>query len=250
MRQTTSYGNSCFSGFLSAPNPSQSEDCLTVNVWTPAPRRGARKAVMVYIYGGGFQFGTSNTPTLDGTNLAARDVVVVTLNYRLGPLGFLATPQLNQESGTSGMWGVQDQIAALRWVKRNIANFGGDPDRVTVFGESAGAHAIGILLASPQVRGLIDGAILESGAFWENVEYGSLATHQEALGLGSAFAAKFPGQDLRAVDPATITATAPFVFADFPLMLLSPSVDGEVLQAASAEAFKRGQVPNVPLLGG
>ena len=245
-----SYGNSCFSSYLAVPNPSQSEDCLTVNVWTPSLSPAPLKPVMVYIYGGGFEFGYTANPTLDGSYLATHDVVVVTLNYRLGVLGFLATPQLDQESGTSGNWGLMDQIAALNWVKRNIANFGGDPNRVTVFGESAGAHAIGILLASPKARGLFNGAIMESGAYWDSGALGSIATHAEALAQGSAVVAQFPNQDPRSIDPLTITAAAPFTFATPPIETVSPSVDGNVIPVAPGEVFARGQAMNVPMLGG
>ena len=250
VRKTVTYGNSCFSAYPAAPNPSQNEDCLSLNVWTPAPRADALKPVMVYIYGGGFQFGTSDNPELNGANLAARDVVVVTFNYRTGVLGFLATPTLDNESGTSGMWGIQDQIAALKWVKRNIVNFGGDPNRVTVFGESAGSHSIGILLASPQTRGLINRAIMESGAFWDSAQYGSLATHQEALALGDAFSAKFPERDLRSIDAATLNAAAPFEMSDQPITLISPSVDGNVLQVAPAKAIADGAASDIPILAG
>ncbi len=249
VKQTTAYGNSCYSSNLSVPNPSQSEDCLSLNIWTAAPRTTALKPVMVYIYGGGFQFGTSNNPELNGSHLATKDVVVVTFNYRTGVLGFLATPSLDAESGTSGMWGIQDQIAALTWVKQNILNFGGDPSRVTVFGESAGSHSIGILLASPLAAGLINGAIMESGAFWDSAQYGSIATHQEALALGNAFSANFSGQNLRSIDPGTLTAAAPFNNGQ-PITLISPSVDGRVLTAAPAAAFANGTSPRIPILAG
>ncbi len=248
VRLAGTYGHSCFSAWR--PNPSQSEDCLTVNVWTPKIGPSAKIPVMVYIYGGGFEFGTSADPTLDGSHLATHNVVVVTFNYRTGVLGFLATAALDQEFGTSGNWGLMDQLAALRWVKQNIANFGGDPNRVTVFGESAGAHAIGLLLASPKARGLIDGAILESGAFWEGGAYGSIATHREALALGAAFAQKFPGKDLRSIDAATLNAAAPFVFADDPTFLISPSIDGNVIPVSPMETFAEGHALSVPMLAG
>jgi len=168
---TMAYGNACVAAFRTqgapAPSPPQSEDCLTLNVWTPAlPVRASDtpKPVMLWIHGGGFEFGSSASATYDGSVLAAQGVVVVSINYRLGVFGFLATPQLDGESATSGMWGLLDQIAALQWVQQNIANFGGDPNRVTVFGESAGAHAVGMLLASPKTRGLINGARLLSGS--------------------------------------------------------------------------------------
>ena len=247
-RGAFNFGPSCISAL--APNPStQSEDCLTVNVWTPDLNPATPKAVMVWIYGGGFQFGSSADPRYDGSNLAAHDVVVVSLNYRVGVLGFLADSQLDAEQGMSGDYGLMDQVAALQWVKQNIAAFGGDPGRVTIFGESAGAHAVGMLLASPKTRGLIDGAILESGAFWDLGVTGSIATHAEADALGNAFAAKFAGQDLRAVDAFTVNAADPYpgTTAAFPI---SPNLDGNFLTVSPGEAFARGLVPNVPLMAG
>lgn len=141
-----------------------SEDCLRVNVWTPAKRPIEKLAVMVWIHGGGFTYGSGSHPSYDGEALARRGVVVVTLNYRLGLLGFMAHPALTAESPTrtSGNYGLLDQIAALRWVQQNIANFGGDPKKVTVFGQSAGAHSISELIASPLTDGLFSQAIMQS----------------------------------------------------------------------------------------
>lgn len=145
------------------PGPA-SEDCLTLNVWTPAKSSGDRLPVMVWIHGGGFNFGSVTGPRVDGTNLARRGVVVVTLNYRLGALGFLAHPALSRESehGVSGNYGLLDQIAALRWVRANIAAFGGNPDNVTLFGTSAGASSQAFLMVSPLARGLFHRAIAQS----------------------------------------------------------------------------------------
>jgi para-nitrobenzyl esterase len=128
-----------------------SEDCLFLNVWTPAPRANAKLAVMFWIYGGGFNEGSGQVAVYDGTELAKKGVIVVSVNYRVGPLGFLVHPELSQESGqhVSGNYGILDQIAALQWVHRNIAAFGGDPDRVTIFGESAGALSVAALMKSP-----------------------------------------------------------------------------------------------------
>ena len=141
-----------------------SEDCLYLNVWT-AGTGGARRPVLVWIHGGGFFAGFGGEERHDGTRLAQKGAVVVTLNYRLGPFGFLAHPALAAESPrhASGNYGLLDQIAALQWVRRNIAAFGGDPARVTIFGESAGATSVGALVASPLAKGLFHGAILESG---------------------------------------------------------------------------------------
>ena len=146
-----------------------SEDCLTLNVWTPASPGGAeRLAVMVWIHGGGFVVGSGSEPRYDGTRLAARGIVVVTLNHRLNALGFLAHPELTRESGhgASGNYGMLDLVAALHWVKRNIAAFGGDPDKVTIAGEFAGSEAVSALMASPLAKGLFARAIGESGAMF------------------------------------------------------------------------------------
>jgi para-nitrobenzyl esterase len=143
---------------------STSEDCLYLNVWTPAKSPRDRLAVMVWIYGGGFSIGATSMAAYDGENLAKKGVVVVSVAYRLGPFGFLAHPQLTAEQGGhSGDYGLLDQIAGLQWVKRNIASFGGDPHRVTIFGESAGGISVSMLAASSLAKGLFQGAISESG---------------------------------------------------------------------------------------
>jgi para-nitrobenzyl esterase len=142
-----------------------SEDCLYLNIWSPAQSPKERLAVMVWIYGGGFLSGFTSLPLYSGENLAGKGVVVVSIAYRVGPLGFLAHRELSAESGGhgSGNYGLLDQIAALGWVKRNIAAFGGDPNRVTIFGESAGGESVSMLAASPLAKGLFQGVICESG---------------------------------------------------------------------------------------
>jgi para-nitrobenzyl esterase len=141
-----------------------SEDCLYLNVWTPAKSPNDGLAVMVWIYGGGFTNGGTSIAGYNGANLAKKGVVVVSVAYRLGKLGFLSHPQLTAEQGGhSGNYGLLDQIAGLQWVKRNIAAFGGDPSRVTIFGESAGGISVSMLAASPLAKGLFQGAISESG---------------------------------------------------------------------------------------
>jgi para-nitrobenzyl esterase len=141
------------------------EDCLFLNVWTAARTPNARMPVMFWIYGGGFNEGSSSVAVYDGTELAKKGVIVVTVNYRVGPLGFLAHPELTKESEhrSSGNYGLLDQIAALQWVHRNIAAFGGDPLQVTVFGQSAGAISVANLMRSPLARGLFARAIAQSG---------------------------------------------------------------------------------------
>ena len=138
-----------------------SEDCLYLNVWTPAKSANEKLPVLVYIHGGGFQQGSGAVDMYDGEGLASKGLVVVTINYRLGVFGFLAHPELSRESvhKVSGNYGLLDQIAALQWVHRNITAFGGDPDTVTIDGQSAGAHSINYLVATPLTRGLIARAI-------------------------------------------------------------------------------------------
>lgn len=170
VRQATEFGPSCPQ--IDRPLVPQerlgktSEDCLTLNVWAPVSPPGRRVPVIVWIHGGAFTQGSGSLSVYDGEALARRGAVIVTLNYRLGPLGFFAHPLLTKESGhdASGNYGLLDQLAALRWVKANIRGFGGSPDRVTVAGESAGAVSVGCLLVSPQARALFHGAILESGS--------------------------------------------------------------------------------------
>src|SRR3954465_13939527 len=142
-----------------------SEDCLYLNVWTKSLDNRAPRRVMVWIHGGGFFAGFGGEERHNGARLAQKGAVVVTLNYRLGPFGFLAHPALATESEhhAAGNYGLLDQIAALQWVRRNIARFGGDPNRVTIFGESAGGMSVGSLIASPLAKGLFAHAILESG---------------------------------------------------------------------------------------
>ena len=140
------------------------EDCLYLNVWTGAKKTDEKRPVMVWIYGGGFGIGMTSTPAYDGTNLAKKGVVLVSVAYRVGPMGFLAHPELSAESNNgSGAYGIQDQIAGLKWVKENIAKFGGNPSNVTIFGESAGGYSVCMLAASPMAKGLFHRAISESG---------------------------------------------------------------------------------------
>ena len=148
-------------------SPKPSEDCLYLNVWTQANRPGDRRPVMVWIYGGAYTEGGGNTPHNDGENLAKKGVILVNFNYRLGIFGFYAHPELTKESGrnASGNQALADAIAALRWVKTNIASFGGDPNNVTIFGESAGAAIVGMLSGSPVAKGLFQRAIAESGGW-------------------------------------------------------------------------------------
>ena len=172
VKETKEYSPSCPEPLSPGSPVNMSEDCLYLNVWTPAQSADEKLPVMVFFYGGAFgqvaPFGTM--AVYNGTTLAEKGVIVVTTNYRLGALGFLAHPQLDNESphNSSGNYGLLDQQAALQWVQRNIGAFGGDPSRVTIFGQSAGGESVLIHLVSPQSKGLYQQAIVESGPFWAN----------------------------------------------------------------------------------
>ncbi|MDB5931316.1 MAG: hypothetical protein JWR60_3023 [Polaromonas sp.] len=255
-RDASQYGRKCWANGTPAPvvaDPTVSEDCLFLNVWSGARTPGEQRPVMVWLHGGGFQFGTSGDPRWEGTNLAKKGVVVVSLNYRLGVFGHLARPDLAVESGgkSSGMYGLQDQLAALQWVKHNIASFGGDPANITLFGESAGAHAVGMLSASTLAAGTFHKAIGQSGAFWES-EFGPLpsraASEQKGMALGTALGAASLAA-LRAVPAlqlASVTNAAAPPFAP----PFGPSLDGYVLTEEPATRFFAGRQNDVPLLVG
>jgi para-nitrobenzyl esterase len=224
--------------------PARSEDCLYLNVWTSAKSAGDRRPVMVWIYGGGFTGGSGGMAWYDGENLATKGPVIVTLNYRLGSLGFFAHPDLARESGhnASGNYGMMDAIAALQWVKRNIAAFGGDPGNVTVAGESAGAIMVGALVGSPLAKGLFTRAIAESGG-WMGLTMARMRTAAEAQ-AGGAKAAEALGAhtiaELRAkpLDQLTGLSSAGLI------------VDGYVVPEDSSFTFMNGKQNAVDVLTG
>jgi len=192
VRKADSWGNVCVQG--AAPerqpvnsatdwpdSPPMSEDCLYLNVWTPARSGTDKLPVMVWIYGGAYNEGGGNAPFSEGDNLASKDVVMVTFNYRVGSLGFFSHPELTAESehGASGNQAISDTVAVLEWIQANIANFGGDPDRVTLFGESAGAAMIGGLLGTPGARGKFQRGIPESGG-WMGLATAQMVSRESA----------------------------------------------------------------------
>jgi para-nitrobenzyl esterase len=253
VRPAFQYGARCISAWKSDPTPTpSSEDCLTLNVWTAAEKVTEKRPVMVWIHGGGFQFGSSADPSTDGTHLASKGVVVVSFNYRVGVFGFLAHPQLDVE-GPSGDYGLQDQLAALRWVQENIVRFGGDPENVTLFGESAGAHAVGILMASPLSVGLFHKAIGQSGSFWDSAR-GSLGTHAEALDRGIALSKTLGThslQELRALPAEKVNAAGLWDFTTHPgATVFAPNLDGFVVPEPPAARFFAGKQMKIPLLAG
>lgn len=223
-----------------------SEDCLYLNVWTPnepADRGGQALPVMVWIHGGAFQQGAASNPVFVRGDLAKQGVVLVTFNYRLGPFGFMAHPALSAEAeGSSGNYGLLDMAAALRWVQRNIAAFGGDPARVTVFGQSAGAHGVIALMAAPEARGLFKHAIAQS--------FGLNPT--PSLATGEAQGVDFAGgtgadslASLRALSADDLMQR----YLAQPHRFM-PIVDGKFLQKPLAESFAAGEQQRVPFLTG
>ena len=235
--------------------PPLSEDCLYLNVWSVSTLNEQRP-VMVWIHGGALTAGAGSGTSYDGAALARRGVVVVTINYRLGPFGYLAHPLLTSESphAASGNYGVLDQIAALEWVQRNIAGFGGDPGRVTIFGESAGAWSVQTLLATPLAAGLFHGAIGESGGVLES--YGGTP----ALPTVEAEGERFGRTLLETDDPAVVTLAAMRASSAVDVMATAtapegriqtrPVVDGWVLPDTTKAIFQAGQQHAVPVLVG
>ncbi|WP_077348140.1 carboxylesterase/lipase family protein [Algoriphagus sp. A40] len=220
-----------------------SEDCLYLNVWTAAEKADEKRPVMVWIYGGGFNSGGNTVPLYDGEDLAKAGIVVVNLNYRVGMLGFLAHPELTAESPdqTSGNYGILDQIAALEWVKRNIAAFGGDPENVTIAGQSAGAFSVNALVVSPKAKGLFHKAIAQSGGMFNRgsglvsglqgaEERGKQLT--DTLGISLGELRKIPADSLLKIQGR-----------------FGPVVDGKILPSVR-QAFEEGKFSDVPLLTG
>ncbi len=255
VRKATEFGAACLQPrpqlsniYTRDPMP-MSEDCLTLNIWTPTDARNA--PVFFWIYGGALVGGASREPFYDGTRLANQDIVVVSLNYRLGVLGWLAHPELSAESpaGVSGNYGLLDQIEALRWVRRNIGSFGGDPSNVTIAGESAGALSVMYLMGAPAARGLFSKAIAESAYMISMPElkqrsFGSLSAEEGGTELAAALHAPNIAA-LRAMDAGTLVAAAPATgYAPW------PTIDGHVLLRQLVDVFDRGEQAPVPLLAG
>ena len=278
VRQAAEFGADCMQGrFGPPPAPgapparAASEDCLFLNVWRPASATpGAKLPVMVWIHGGGFVGGSGASPNTSGAQFAKQGVVLVSVNYRLGRFGFFAFPALSRErpDETKGNYAYMDQIAALQWVKRNIAAFGGDPNNVTIFGFSAGGVSVHSLLASPMARGLFHKAIAESGGSRDSVltarpmrEDGvdpNYPVSAETIGITFARSMGIEGTDeaalasLRALSaeqvlrgaPAPAGANAP------PPIETTPILDGKLVTETAETAYKARHQPRVPLLLG
>lgn len=250
-RDATLYGHDCNqAAFLPDAAPirtTPSEDCLYLNVWKPASARaGAKRPVMVWIHGGGFVNGGSSPAIYSGRNFARDGIVLVSLNYRLGRFGFFAHPGLASE-GFGGNFGFLDQIAALQWVKANIAAFGGDPERVTVFGESAGGISMHMLLQSPLARGLFHGVIIGSGGGRDHLL--PMSPIAIAASAGEAFAPGASAGELRAIPAERITGNLSLSTMN-QSGYSGPMVDGRTILGQSVDAIAAGLYAKVPVIVG
>jgi para-nitrobenzyl esterase len=240
---------------IGVPVMPASEDCLYLNIWTPAKSAGEKLPVMVWIYGGGFTAGGTQIPLYSGETLAKRGVIVVQVAYRVGPFGFLAHPELAKESGGhgSGTYGLMDQIAGLQWVRDNIAAFGGDPKRVTIFGESAGGISVSMLALSPKAKGLFQGAISESGGSFGGARPGNeggltIPTEKAAETQGVAFLAKVGAKSV--AEGRKVPADALVKAAGPALAGFWPAMDGNVLPGDAYTAYLAGRFNDTPILVG
>lgn len=249
-RAATTFAPACPQRGVSMPGeppPRTSEDCLYLNVWTPARRPSRPLPVVVWIHGGGWTNGATSLPLYGGEALAKRGLVVVSIAYRLGALGFLAHPDLSREdAGSSGDYGLMDQVAALRWIQSNIAAFGGDPGRVTIAGQSAGAMSVSLLLASPEAAGLFHHAIAQSGGLFEPLELAPSYGLAQAERDGQAYAEKVGARSLaqlRALPVETLTGPDG-------ARLGHPVIGTRILPQAPYDAYRTGRWNHTPVLLG
>ncbi len=245
----------------------QDEDCLYLNIWTAASSSDEKRPVMLWLHGGGFSYGSGSLPLFDGEGLARRGVVLVTINYRLGPLGYLAHPELSRESahGVSGNYGLLDQIESLRWVQANIHQFGGDPGCVTIFGQSVGSSSVSCLLASPLAKGLFHRAICQSGGSVGpvgNPGGGSMQMLDDAHKRGVEFVQSLGARSIAEMreKPASAIQLPPPEALDDPWMVTKANqrlrnsgwiiIDGHAIPTNVFEIFKNGRQNDVPLMTG
>ena len=250
VRKADQFGAICTQPAFRGANPSAtprniSEDCLFLNVWTAATSARERRPVMVWIHPGGYTTGSGSTPGFDGEGLAKKGVVLVTINYRLGVFGFFSHPELTKESAhhASGNYALMDQVAALGWVQKNIAGFGGDPQRVTVFGNSAGSSSIANLMGSPRAKGLFQRAVGESGA-WMGLSLAPMRTLVEAEQAGVKIAEPLHAQtleELRAIPADELLKAG---------RAGGPVMDGWFLPEDVATIFAEHKQNDVPLIAG
>jgi para-nitrobenzyl esterase len=262
VKETKEFCKACPQPIAADPSLNMSEDCLYLNVWTPAKSSDEKLPVMVFLYGGAFGKIAGSMPLYNGTALAEKGVVVVTPNYRVGALGFLAHPDLDKEStnNSSGNYGLLDQIAALQWVQRNIEAFGGDPSKVTIFGQSAGGESILIHLTSPMSKGLFEQAIVESATLWTNgAEIDAIYSKADAEQLGETFAKSlgYSGPDaitqMRKLDYQNITNATPWPNSSFQIVNskhFEPTIDGWLITDAPDNVFRLHNETPLPLMIG
>lgn len=247
LRAAAAFAPACMQTGVSMPGetpPTVSEDCLYLNVWAPAAVKLA--PVIVWIHGGGYANGATAMPLYAGDRLAARGAVVVTVAYRLGPLGWMAHPELSAEAGSSGNYGLMDQIAALEWVQRNIAAFGGDPANVTIAGQSAGAMSVSMLMASPRAKGLFHRAIGQSGGLFEPV---ALAPHYRLAAAekdGVAYAKSVGAASL--ADLRALPAEA--LLGGQAARVTHPVIEPKILPRSPYDAFIAREQTSIPILVG
>ena len=249
-RKTDAFAPACMQVGVSMPGetpPAVSEDCLYLNIWTPAKSSTEKLPVMVWIYGGALTNGSASMPLYWGDRLAHKGVIVVSIAYRLGPLGFLAHPELTRESShhSSGNYGLMDQIAALEWIQRNIAGFGGDAKNVTIAGQSSGSISVSILMASPLAKGLFQRAIGESGGLFEPLQLGPKFLLANAERDGEKYAVSLGAaslKDLRRLPANQLTGDGGGI--------VHPVIEPYVLPLSLYEAFASGMQNDVPLLIG
>ena len=258
VHKATDFGSHCMQGNVFGDmvfrDPSMSEDCLYLNVWTPTKTSEAKLPVMVWIYGGGFVAGATSEQRQDGSVLAQQNVVVVSMNYRLGVFGFFVHPELAKESArnAAGNYGLLDQTAALQWVHDNIAAFGGDPANVTIFGESAGSFSVCAQMASPLAKGLFNKAIGESGGAFSKsgLRFEPVDVREEKDSkLASSKLGVQTLAELRAV-PAQKLLDAFFKPGGSDNFAFGPDVDGYFLPESVPAIFAAGKQNAVPLLAG
>jgi para-nitrobenzyl esterase len=254
VRAADKFGNDCVQ-HRQYDQP-QSEDCLFVNVWTPADAAGRRLPVMFWIYGGGLSYGSAAWPWYDGTAFAKQGVVLVSINYRLARFGFFAHPAISAEKSDAvlGNYGFMDQIAGLKWVQRNIAAFGGDPANVTIFGESAGGRSVNAMLVSPLSKGLFQRAIIESGAGRNRLRHirdnrPGAGTSAEAMGVEFAKSAGLTNPtaaDLRQLSAGVVRGP----LGNTPPPFANAMIDGRFGTEDFTETYKKGAQHRVPLMIG
>ncbi|MGH9740072.1 MAG: carboxylesterase/lipase family protein [Candidatus Acidiferrales bacterium] len=261
VRQTTAFGPACMQSAFGGgggpvgPGISVNEDCLYLNVWTPAKTPSEKLPVIAWIYGGGFTGGMTSSPLYDGTHFAQKGVVFVSISYRVGSFGFLATPQLSRESGHgSGNYGLLDQIAGLKWIHRNVAKFGGDPSKVTLLGHSAGGFSVSMLAASPLAKGLFRAVISESGSNFTPPEDSPWAgTTIETLRMSEAAGEKW----LQSLGASTLKEARALPAAKLLAAQRTrggprfwPPVDGYVITGDQYELWSDGHFNDTPILVG